>query len=68
MLSLRDDSEKAPTAFDLDALERGNFSAPPTMVSRLLRAIAAGRDAGRYRYDTILIGAAAMIEAFEHAR
>jgi len=48
-------------------LERGNFSAPPAVISRLLRAIASNTDAHRYRYDTTLIAAAETIEAFERA-
>ena len=48
-------------------LERGNFSAPPALICKLLRAIAGNTDAHRYRYDTTLIGAAETIEAFERA-
>ena len=48
-------------------LERGNFSAPPAVICKLLRAIAGNTDAHRYRYDTILIVAVETIEAFERA-
>jgi hypothetical protein len=47
--------------------ERGNFSAPPALIGKLLRATAGNTDAHRYRYDTTLIGAAQTIEAFERA-
>ena len=43
----------------------GNFSTPPALICKLLRAIAGKTDARRYRYDTTLIGAAETIEAFE---
>lgn len=37
----------------------------PAVICKLLRALADGKDAKRGRYDTILIGAAEMIAAFE---
>ena len=40
----------------------------PAVTCKLLRAIAGYTDAHRYRYDTILIGAAETIEAFERAK
>jgi hypothetical protein len=60
-----DPKEDGITVLDLVGLERGDFSASSVVVCKLLRAIAGGADAGRNRYDTILIAAAEMIEAFE---
>ena len=45
----------------------GGISPLPALIGKLLRAIAGNTDARRYRYDTILIGAAETIEAFERA-
>ncbi len=41
------------------------YGTKPQAVSKLLRAMAGSTDAKEQRHDTILIGAAEMIEAFE---
>jgi hypothetical protein len=49
----------------LDDVVRECYGNKPQMISNLLRALAQGDDAKEQRHDTILIGAAEMIEAFE---
>lgn len=49
----------------LDDVIRECYGNKPQTLSQMLRAIAQGTDAKEQRHDTILIGAAEMIEAFE---
>jgi hypothetical protein len=49
----------------LDDVIRECYGNKPQTVSKLLRALARGTDAQEQKHDTILIGAAEMIEAFE---
>jgi hypothetical protein len=49
----------------LDDVIRECYGNKPQTISRLLRALAGTEDARRQKHDTILIGAAEMIEAFE---
>lgn len=49
----------------LDEVLRECHGNNPKTISHLLRVLAQGADAKEHRHDTILIGAAEMIEAFE---
>jgi hypothetical protein len=49
----------------LDEVIKECYGTQPHSVSELLRALGQSEDAKRQRHDTILIGAAEMIEAFE---
>jgi hypothetical protein len=49
----------------LDEVIKECYGTKPQAVSTLLRAMARSTDAKEQRHDTILIGAAEMIEAFE---
>jgi hypothetical protein len=49
----------------LDEVIKECYGTKPQALSTLLRAIARGTDAQEQKHDTILIGAAEMIEAFE---
>lgn len=49
----------------LDDVIRECYGNKPQTLSKMLRALAGGADAKEQKHDTILIGAAEMIEAFE---